>query len=106
MLPSRGDQPDLVVLAVEEREDVGSVVVEAENVEDTEKDLPAVAMDAVAVREVVEVVVVVGDPGELLEEFLGECVVDVVVVRARDPLLHSNSKQQLTDSLKIVVMLV
>ena len=101
MLPSRGDQPDLVVLAVEEREDEGSVVAEVENVEDTEKDLPAVAMDAVAVREVVEVVVAVGDQEELLEESLVECVVDVVVVRARDPLLHSNSKQRLTNSLKL-----
>jgi len=101
MLPSRGDQPDLVVLAVEGREDAGSVVAEVENVEDTEKDLPAVAMDAVAVREVVEVVVAVGDQEELLEESLVECVVDVVVVRARDPLLHSNSKQRLTNSLKL-----
>jgi len=110
MLPSRGDQADLVVLAVVERELVEAEVVEVVREEGSEMDLLVVDMDEVeVVREAVVVAVAVEDLEELQEEFQEECVVAavvVVVVEDRVLHLHFNNKQQLTSCLMVYSYLV
>ena len=100
--PSPVAQPDLVGLAVVEREDVVGEEAEGGRGEATARDLLVGDTAVVVESEDVVVVVVAGDPGDLLEEFQEECaaVVVVEVDRARARHLHSSLKLQLTSLLK------